>query len=86
MNQIARNALNVVYTNDISLEQRYAVAYWDQRNSGNTQGGANHDELNLATMTKDLKHVVLTLKNRYGADKSVFLYGHSFGGCLLNLN
>jgi pimeloyl-ACP methyl ester carboxylesterase len=65
-----------------SLEQRYAVAYWDQRNSGNTQGGANHDELNLATMTEDLKHVVLTLKSRYGADKSVFLYGHSFGGCL----
>jgi pimeloyl-ACP methyl ester carboxylesterase len=65
-----------------TLEQRYAVAYWDQRNAGNTQGGNNHDDLNIATMTEDLKHVIQTLKSRYGQDKSVFLYGHSFGGCL----
>jgi pimeloyl-ACP methyl ester carboxylesterase len=65
-----------------TLEQRYAVAYWDQRNSGNTQGGANHGDLTLATMTEDLKKVILTLKSRYGQDKSIFLYAHSFGGCL----
>jgi pimeloyl-ACP methyl ester carboxylesterase len=65
-----------------TLEQRYAVAYWDQRNAGSTQGGANHADLNIATMTEDLQQVVLTLKHRYGQDKSVFLYGHSFGGAL----
>jgi pimeloyl-ACP methyl ester carboxylesterase len=65
-----------------TLETNYAVAYWDQRNAGNTQGGANHDNLNIATMTEDLKAVILTLKNRYGNDISVFLYAHSFGGCL----
>jgi pimeloyl-ACP methyl ester carboxylesterase len=65
-----------------TLEQRYAVAYWDQRNAGNTQGGGNHSDLNIATMTEDLKQVILTLKSRYGQDKSVFLYAHSFGGCL----
>jgi pimeloyl-ACP methyl ester carboxylesterase len=65
-----------------TLEQRYAIAYWDQRNSGNTQGGANHDDLTLSTMTDDLKKVILTLKSRYGQDESIFLYAHSFGGCL----
>jgi pimeloyl-ACP methyl ester carboxylesterase len=64
------------------LEEKYAVVYWDQRNSGNTQGGANHDNLNLKTMTEDLKAIVLVLKKRYGNDISVFLYAHSFGGCL----
>ncbi|MCU0324174.1 MAG: alpha/beta hydrolase [Spirosomaceae bacterium] len=64
------------------LEGKYAVAYWDQRNGGNTQGGANHDNLNIATMTEDLRAVVLTLKSRYGSNISVFLYAHSFGGCL----
>lgn len=64
------------------LEAKYAVAYWDQRNSGNTQGGANHDNLNLKVMTEDLRAVILTLKHRYGNNISVFLYAHSFGGCL----
>ncbi|KOY86661.1 hypothetical protein AD998_11360 [bacterium 336/3] len=64
------------------LEKNYAVAYWDQRNSGNTQGGANHNNLNLKTMTEDLRVVILTLKHRYGNNISIFLYSHSFGGCL----
>jgi pimeloyl-ACP methyl ester carboxylesterase len=64
------------------LEEMYAVAYWDQRNAGNTQGGANHDNLNLKVMTEDLRAVIITLKYRYGNDISVFLYSHSFGGLL----
>jgi pimeloyl-ACP methyl ester carboxylesterase len=64
------------------LEKKYAMAYWDQHNAGNTQGGANHDKLNLKTMSEDLRAVILVLKQRYGKDISVFLYSHSFGGCL----
>jgi pimeloyl-ACP methyl ester carboxylesterase len=65
-----------------ALEARYAVAYWDQRNAGSTQGGANHNVLTVATHADDLKKLVLLLKHRYGADLRVFLYSHSWGGCL----
>jgi pimeloyl-ACP methyl ester carboxylesterase len=64
------------------LEQKYAVAYWDQRNAGNTQGTANHADLNVETMTEDLTKVIQALKYRYGSDKNIFLYSHSFGGML----
>lgn len=65
-----------------ALEARYGVAYWDQRNAGSTQGGANHNVLTVATHADDLKKLVLLLKHRYGADLRVFLYSHSWGGCL----
>lgn len=64
------------------LEARYGVAYWDQRNAGSTQGGANKDVLKVATYADDLKKLILVLKNRYGADGRIFLYSHSWGGCL----
>lgn len=64
------------------LESRYGVAYWDQRNAGSTQGGANHNVLRMATFADDLKKVVTVLKHRYGANRRVFLYSHSWGGCL----
>ncbi|TDB62796.1 alpha/beta fold hydrolase [Arundinibacter roseus] len=64
------------------LESRYAVAYWDQRNAGSTQGGANHDVLKVATFADDLKKIITVLKHRYGANRRIFLYSHSWGGCL----
>lgn len=64
------------------LESRYGVAYWDQRNAGSTQGGANHNVLRVATFADDLKKVVTVLKHRYGANRRIFLYSHSWGGCL----
>ncbi len=71
-------------TNYISdhLEDKYAIAYWDQRNAGASQGNWNEDELNLNQMVEDLKKVIQVLKYRYGSDVSVFLMGHSFGGLL----
>ncbi len=64
------------------IEDKYAVAYWDQRNAGASQGNNNGDNLNLPTMTEDLKKVIHVLKHRYGSDISVFLLAHSFGGIL----
>ena len=71
-------------TNYISeyIEDKYAVAYWDQRNAGASQGTTNGDNLNLPIMTEDLLKVIQTLKYRYGNDVNIFLLAHSFGGIL----
>jgi pimeloyl-ACP methyl ester carboxylesterase len=60
----------------------YALVYWDQRNSGASQGASNGKDLTLGQMTDDLKKVLLVIKSRYGQDCSLFLLGHSFGGLL----
>lgn len=65
-----------------NIEDKYAVAYWDQRNAGASQGNNNANDLNLQTMTEDLEKVIETLKYRYGKDISIFILGHSFGGIL----
>lgn len=64
------------------IEDKYAAAYWDQRNAGASQGSGNGEHLNLPAMTEDLEKVILALKHRYGNDISVFLLAHSFGGIL----
>lgn len=64
------------------IESQYAVAYWDQRNAGASQGSSNGENLSLPIMTQDLLKVVQTLKYRYGSETNVFLLAHSFGGML----
>lgn len=64
------------------IEDKYAAVYWDQRNSGASQGNANGKHLSLAQMTRDLKKVIQIIKHRYGHNSSVFILGHSFGGLL----
>lgn len=64
------------------LENNYAVVYWDQRNAGASQGGADGANLNIAQMADDLKKVIQVIKARYGANSEVFVLGHSFGGLL----
>jgi proline iminopeptidase len=61
------------------VEKDYAVAYIDQRNSGISQGTGSKNH-NMDLMTEDLDKVIDALKHRYGADCSVFILGHSFGG------
>ncbi len=63
------------------IEDKYAIAYWDHRNAGASQGN-NADNFNLPTMTEDLEKVIQVLKHRYGNDISIFLMAHSFGGIL----
>ena len=67
-----------------NIEDKYAVVFWDQRNSGASQGGSNGANLNLAQMTDDLKKVIELLKSRYGGNSGVFILGHSFGGLLVS--
>jgi pimeloyl-ACP methyl ester carboxylesterase len=63
------------------LREKYAVAFWDQRNAGSAAGNSNIDKLSLPQMINDLEVIVKVLKSRYeGA--GIFLYAHSFGGLL----
>ena len=63
------------------LREKYAVAFWDQRNAGASAGNNNLNTLSLPQMINDLEVVVKVLKVRYaGAD--IFLCAHSFGGLL----
>ncbi len=65
-----------------NLEEEIAMVYWDQRNGGATQGGANgaNDEVDI--FIEDLEKMVALLKHRYGDDISLFVNGHSWGGFL----
>ena len=65
-----------------NLGDKYACVFWDERNSGASQGNSNSKNLTLAQMTDDLKKVIQVLKYRYGKNSSIFLLGHSFGGFL----
>jgi pimeloyl-ACP methyl ester carboxylesterase len=68
-------------TKTARLREKYAVAFWDQRNSGASAGNNNLSTLSLPQMINDLEVVVKVLKLRYeGAD--IFLCSHSFGGLL----
>jgi pimeloyl-ACP methyl ester carboxylesterase len=71
----------IAYRSDLSIiEQKYGVAYWDQRSAGFSQGNANQSGLRMEQYGKDAKAVVLALKARYGTDCSIFMYGQSWGG------
>jgi pimeloyl-ACP methyl ester carboxylesterase len=60
------------------IEEKYAVAYTNQRQCGATQG--NSTETNsIALMNEDLLLTINLLKARYGKDVSIFLLGHSYG-------
>ena len=70
--------------NDIEtqrLKEKYALAFWDQRNSGSSSGNANFKQMTFPQMINDLKSVVKVLASRY-KNTSIFLYAHSFGGLL----
>jgi pimeloyl-ACP methyl ester carboxylesterase len=62
------------------LEPRFAVAYWDQRTSGASQGGVNTETVTLSQFGDDLKKVIQVLMYRYGTTTKIFLMSHSWGG------
>jgi len=66
------------------LEERYALAYWDQRLAGNSRGQFDPEDLTLELMLEDTDLVIDLLRSRYGQDISIFLLGHSWGGYLGN--
>jgi pimeloyl-ACP methyl ester carboxylesterase len=74
-----------VYNSDYlsnNIEDKYAIVYWDERNSGASQGNSNGKYLTLEQMTDDLKKVIQVIKFRYSQNSEVFIMGHSFGGLL----
>lgn len=76
-------ATSFVYNTDFitqNLEGKLAVVYWDQRNAGASQGGANGKYLHLKQNVEDLKKLIELIRYRYGQDIRVYLLGHSWGG------
>lgn len=72
---------NYGYDTDL-LEDAFAVAYFDQRTQGGTHGNYSADTLTIQQVATDTANLVDALRDRYGQDKQVWLYGHSWGGML----
>jgi len=64
-----------------TLEKEYAVAYYDQRGTGNRQGNFSLDQISMDSYIDDLHKVATFLKTAYNAE--VIMMGHSFGGQLM---
>lgn len=62
-----------------ALERHYAVAYWDQRASGTSQGNPKPETLTLKQFAEDLDGVVNVFRVRSPSTKLVLL-SHSWGG------
>lgn len=67
-----------------SIEQDYAIAYYDQRGLGNAQGNFSMESVTLDQYLTDLRKIVQLLHNRY-PEAELYLFGHSFGGWLTYL-
>jgi pimeloyl-ACP methyl ester carboxylesterase len=61
-----------------NVEKEFAVVYWDQRLAGAAQGNSSSSE--IALFKADTRKVLQLLKSRYGADKKMYVMGHSWGG------
>jgi proline iminopeptidase len=64
-----------------TLEENYAVIYWDQRSSGSAQGNAQDETLTVEQYVEDTDMVLDTVQSLYNFS-SFFILGHSWGGCL----
>jgi pimeloyl-ACP methyl ester carboxylesterase len=67
------------YTRDY-VEKEFAMVYWDQRFAGGTQG--NTGDTHISAFREDLKKLIQLLKSKYGKNKKIYLFGHSWGGFL----
>lgn len=64
-----------------TLEKEFALAYYEQRGTGNSQGNFDFGENIYETYTEDLHKAAAFLKKAYDAE--IILMGHSFGGRLV---
>ncbi|MEZ4848515.1 MAG: alpha/beta hydrolase [Bacteroidia bacterium] len=67
-----------------NIEKDYAVAYFDQRGLGNSQGNYSLDDINIDQFLKDIYQIVQLLQHRY-PDAEIYLMGHSWGGWMTYL-
>ncbi len=61
------------------LKSQYALAFWDQRGAGTSQGNGT---LSFDAYVSDMEKVISVLKYRYGADIKLFVMSHSWGGLI----
>jgi pimeloyl-ACP methyl ester carboxylesterase len=66
-----------------TLDERYAMVYYDQRASGVSVGNASPDTLTVEQYVADLDLLIDLLHERYTIDH-LFLWGISWGGTLGN--
>src|SRR5690606_1117315 len=59
-----------------NLEKDFAIAYYDQRGIGNTQGKIEESSINLNQYMEDIKAIVTVLRYRYKSCK-IYMMGHS---------
>jgi pimeloyl-ACP methyl ester carboxylesterase len=64
-----------------SLEKRYAVVYWDQRQSGSTKGNPPESTLTIESFIDDVDRVIDIIRERF-RPQYLYLMGHSWGGTL----
>lgn len=64
------------------LEEAYANVYYDQRNSGSSQGTSGNEYITEEQFSEDLYKLILLLKDKYGTDIKIYLLGTSWGGRL----
>lgn len=62
-----------------SIENTYAVVYFDQRGSGMSQGSYSENGITIDIMAEDVLALVNVLKYKYGSESRFFLLGHSWG-------
>ncbi|MDC6366835.1 MULTISPECIES: alpha/beta fold hydrolase [Flavobacteriaceae] len=64
-----------------NLETDVAIAYYDQRGTGNAQGNFDESSISMNQYVKDLNAIVTVLKNKY-PNTQVYLMSHSFGSAI----
>ncbi len=64
------------------IEDEFAMVYYDQRGQGGSHGAFSRSDLTVEQLATDNANLVRALRARYGDDKEVWLYGHSWGGML----
>jgi len=64
-----------------TIESSYAIAYYDQRGTGNSQGTISKGSLNLKQYSKDIFDIIRVLETKY-EQPEIFLMSHGFGSYL----
>lgn len=67
---------------DDTLEERYAMVFFDQRGQGGSHGRFPREQVTAEQLTRDTANLTRFLKARYGDDLEIWYLGHSWGGAL----
>lgn len=63
-----------------NVEKEIAIVYYDQRYAGGAQGNGGEKHINF--FRNDIKKLLQLLKEKYGYEKKIYLFAHSWGGFL----